>query len=65
MNILITGSEGFIGSHLVESLVLKGHKVKCVVLYNSFNNHGWLETLDRNIIRKRLIRWLPRFWNNS
>tara|TARA_Y100000590_G_scaffold231691_1_gene261036 strand:- start:1235 stop:2230 length:996 start_codon:yes stop_codon:yes gene_type:complete len=51
MNILITGSEGFIGSHLVESLVLKGHKVKCVVLYNSFNNHGWLETLDRNIIK--------------
>jgi len=51
MNILVTGSEGFIGSHLVESLVLNDHKVKCVILYNSFNNYGWLETLDKNITK--------------
>ena len=49
MNILVTGSEGFIGSHLVERLVLKGYKVKSMVLYNSFNNYGWLETVNKNI----------------
>ena len=36
--ILVTGSEGFIGSHLVEKLVRDGYKVKALVLYNSFNN---------------------------
>ena len=50
MNILVTGSEGFIGSHLTESLVLQGHKVKCLVLYNSFNNYGWLETINKKIL---------------
>ena len=51
MNILVTGSEGFIGSHVTEKLVRLGHKVKCNVLYNSFNNYGWLETLDKNITK--------------
>ena len=50
MNILITGSEGFIGSHLTEKLVKLGHKVKCTVLYNSFNNYGWLENIDKKIL---------------
>jgi len=49
MNIFVTGSEGFIGSHLTEALVKKGHNVKCLVLYNSFNNWGWLENIDPKI----------------
>ena len=52
MKILLTGSEGFIGSHLTERLVKLGHKVKCTVLYNSFNNYGWLESLDKNILNE-------------
>lgn len=42
-NILITGAEGFIGSHLTELLVREGYKVRALVLYNSFNSWGWLE----------------------
>ena len=47
--ILITGAEGFIGSHLCEALVKKGADVKALVLYNSFNNQGWLEDIPRTI----------------
>ncbi|WP_077289215.1 MULTISPECIES: NAD-dependent 4,6-dehydratase LegB [unclassified Thermosipho (in: thermotogales)] len=43
MKILVTGSEGFIGSHLTEALVEKGFKVKAFVRYNFQNNWGWLE----------------------
>jgi len=43
MKILITGSDGFIGSHLTEALVLAGHEVRAFVLYNSFNSWGWLD----------------------
>ena len=50
--IFITGSEGFIGSHLVELLVRKKFKVKALVQYNSFNSWGWLETLDKKILSK-------------
>ena len=49
MKILITGSEGFIGSHLTETLVKKGYSVRCFVLYNSFNSWGWLDKLPKNI----------------
>jgi NAD dependent epimerase/dehydratase len=41
--VLITGSDGFIGSHLTESLVRSGHKVRAFVLYNSLNSWGWLD----------------------
>ena len=44
--ILITGADGFIGSHLVEMLCKEGHKVKALAQYNSFNNWGWLEDVD-------------------
>ena len=41
--ILVTGSDGFIGSHLTESLVRSGYDVRAFVLYNSFNSWGWLD----------------------
>jgi NAD dependent epimerase/dehydratase len=44
--ILITGADGFIGSHLTEMLVQKGAKVKALSQYNSFNNWGWLEEIS-------------------
>lgn len=44
--ILITGADGFIGSHLTEMLVKHGAKVKALAQYNSFNNWGWLEDID-------------------
>lgn len=43
MKILVTGADGFIGSHLTEALVRSGHQVKAFVLYNSFNSQGWLD----------------------
>lgn len=48
--ILVTGADGFIGSHLVEKLVNEGHKVKAFVYYNSFNSWGWLDVLPKEII---------------
>lgn len=41
--ILVTGADGFIGSHLIESLVRQGHSVRAFTLYNSFNSWGWLD----------------------
>ena len=49
--IFITGSEGFIGSHLLESLVKKDYKVKALCLYNSFNSWGWSDTVDKKILK--------------
>ena len=42
---LVTGADGFIGSHLTEMLLNKGCKVKALSYYNSFNNWGWLEDI--------------------
>ena len=44
--VLVTGADGFIGSHLTEELVKKGAKVKALSQYNSFNNWGWLEQVS-------------------
>jgi UDP-glucose 4-epimerase len=48
--VAVTGAEGFIGSHLTEALVARGHRVRAMVLYNSFNNWGWLETLPADVM---------------
>jgi len=44
--ILVTGADGFIGSHLTEMLVASGYNVKALSQYNSFNSWGWLEDVD-------------------
>ena len=49
-NILITGADGFIGSHLTEELVKLGYNVRAFVYYNSFNSWGWLDTFPKNIL---------------
>lgn len=46
MKILITGADGFIGSHLTEMLAAQGHEIKALSQYNSFNNWGWLEDIN-------------------
>lgn len=51
-NVLVTGSDGFIGSHLVERLLEEGHKVKAFVYYNSFNSWGWLDTFSKDILKE-------------
>ena len=49
--ILVTGADGFIGSHLAERLVGEGHKVISLCQYNSFGHHGWLDDIDDKIAR--------------
>lgn len=48
--VLVTGADGFIGSHLTEELVRKGYEVKAFVYYNSFNTWGWLDSLPSEIM---------------
>ncbi|BFJ84666.1 NAD-dependent 4,6-dehydratase LegB [Ruthenibacterium sp. CLA-JM-H11] len=47
--VMVTGADGFIGSHLTEELVRKGEKVKAFCYYNSFGKWGWLDTLPPEI----------------
>ncbi|NFG76807.1 SDR family NAD(P)-dependent oxidoreductase, partial [Clostridium botulinum] len=46
--VLVTGADGFIGSHLCELLLENGYDVRAFVYYNSFNSWGWLDSLDKN-----------------
>lgn len=50
--VLVTGADGFIGSHLTELLVEKGYQVKAFAYYNSFNTWGWLDTLPQDKMRE-------------
>ncbi len=50
--VLITGADGFIGSHLTERLIAEGCKVKAFVYYNSFNSWGWLDSLPKDQLDK-------------
>ena len=48
--VLVTGADGFIGSHLTEELVKQGYEVKAFVFYNSFNTWGWLDSIDKDVM---------------
>ncbi len=50
--VLVTGADGFIGSHLTEKLVRKGYAVRAFSFYNSFNTWGWLDTLPKDIMEQ-------------
>ncbi|GAA0083770.1 NAD-dependent 4,6-dehydratase LegB [Clostridium sp. CTA-7] len=48
MKVLVTGADGFIGSHLTEELIRAGHEVRAFVYYNSFNSWGWIDSLPED-----------------
>ena len=50
--VLVTGADGFIGSHLSEELLKKGYKVRAFSYYNSFNSWGHLDTLPNEILKE-------------
>lgn len=50
--VLVTGADGFIGSHLVEAILSRGCEVRAFVMYNSFNSWGWLDTLPPDVQRR-------------
>lgn len=57
MRVLLTGADGFIGSHLAERLVRDGHDVRAIVLYNSFDSRGWLDSAPAEITSQ--IEFVP------
>lgn len=50
--ILVTGADGFIGSHLIEKLLNENYEVRAFIYYNSFNNWGWLDSLDKSLLKE-------------
>ena len=50
--VLVTGSDGFIGSHLTEALLERGYEVRAFTMYNSFNTWGWLDTLPKDKLKE-------------
>uniref|UniRef100_UPI0040486211 NAD-dependent 4,6-dehydratase LegB n=1 Tax=Algoriphagus sp. TaxID=1872435 RepID=UPI0040486211 len=52
IKVLITGADGFIGSHLTEALVNSGYDVRAFVYYNSFNSYGWLDSISNEVRNK-------------
>lgn len=50
--VLVTGADGFIGSHLTEELLAEGYDVKAFAYYNSFNSWGWLDTLSKDKLKE-------------
>ena len=51
-HVLVTGADGFIGSHLVEALMERGCLVRAFAFYNSFNSWGWLDTLPKAVLQQ-------------
>ena len=51
MKVLVTGADGFIGSHLTEELVKKGYEVRAFTYYNSFGTWGWLDMMPAEILK--------------
>ena len=63
-NILVTGACGFIGSHIVEKLVKNGFNVTAMAYYNPLNSNGWLDSLDKKILKNiKIIRGDIRDYN--
>jgi len=50
MKVLITGADGFIGSHLTELMIRAGYDVRAFAYYNSFNSWGWLDNIDKQVL---------------
>ena len=50
--VLVTGADGFIGSHMVEQLLKAGFQVRALCMYNSFNSSGWISTFPDKIIEQ-------------
>jgi len=55
MKVFVTGADGFIGSHLVERLIKLGHKVKAFTFYNFRGSNGWLDSIDKSLLKDLLI----------
>jgi dTDP-glucose 4,6-dehydratase len=51
MKVFVTGADGFIGSHLVERLIKLGHKVKAFTFYNFKGSNGWLDSIDKKLLK--------------